>query len=111
MKVIYIAGAYRGETESEVQENIDCAKRAAIKLWKKGWAVICPHMNTAHMGGIMPEDTFIEAGIEMVKRCDAIFMLEGWTNSAGASKEWKAAVNHGIRVIYQVEECPVCGKA
>ena len=52
MRVAYIAGAYRGKSENEVYENIQHARRAARKLWEQNFCVICPHLNSAFMGGI-----------------------------------------------------------
>ena len=57
MKVIYVSGAYRAPTEYEVGLNIRRAEEAAIRLWMDGWAVICPHKNTARLGGVVPDET------------------------------------------------------
>ena len=45
MKVIFISGPYRGDS---IDDNIDHASDIAQRLWKAGWAVICPHMNSMH---------------------------------------------------------------
>lgn len=47
-KVIFVSGAYRSETEWGVEENIRKAEEAALRLWKLGWIVICPHKNSSH---------------------------------------------------------------
>ena len=51
MKVIYVAGKYTGKSEWETFLNIQHARVVAHDLWYKGWAVICPHSNTAFFGG------------------------------------------------------------
>ena len=101
MKVIYVAGKYRAETEWELIENIRHAEVVASNLWGRGWSVICPHKNTAHFGGLMenPEDDhllWLKGDLEMLKRCDAIYMLSNWQTSTGAMLELEEAQKHGL---------------
>lgn len=100
MKVIYVSGPYRAPTEYEVGQNIRAAEEAAIKLWQEGWAVICPHKNTARLGGVVPDGVWIKGDIAMLIRCDAIYMLPTWERSEGARAEHEAAVKAGIPAIY-----------
>ncbi len=46
--IIYIAGKYTGKNRKEIDENIEKACKAAIKLWEAGHTVFCPHLNIAH---------------------------------------------------------------
>ncbi len=103
MKIIYVAGAYRNKTEWGLVQNIRHAEAASIKLWQKGWAVICPHKNTAHFGGLCPDDTWLKGDLEMLKRCDAIYMLKGWEKSVGAQAELATAKNNTLEIIYEEE--------
>ena len=106
MKVIYVAGKYTGKTKSEISDNIAKAEEAAIQLWKLGWAVFCPHKNTSHfeiyekVAGIT-YDTWINGGLELLSRCDAIFLLDDWEESNGSLKEKMDAVEQGIPVFFQ----------
>lgn len=102
MKLIYTAGPYSGD----VERNIFIARSYAIRLWGLGYGVICPHTNSAYfdevgkvMGVTLGYETFMAGDIEMVKRCDAIFLLPNWGKSAGAVREWEAAVTSGKQVI------------
>ena len=106
MKVIYVAGRYRAETDNGVWENINHARTEARKLWYKGWAVICPHMNTAFMGGDNDELMFIEGDLEIVRRCDAIYMLDGAHLSLGATEELKLAIELGLKKYFECEGVP-----
>ena len=72
--------------------------------WKKGWAVICPHKNSSNMGGsVYPgdEDVWLKGDIEIIKRCDAIYMLNTWKESVGAQHELKVAEDRGMEVYYE----------
>lgn len=102
MKIIYVAGKYRGESENEVFENIIHARREALKLWHQGWAVICPHTNTMFMGSRLGGDEkFIEGDLEIVKRCDGIYMLNNWQKSEGAKLELAKAQEIGLAIYYE----------
>lgn len=101
MKVIYVAGGYRANTEWGLIENIRKAESSAIKLWQKGWAVICHHKNTAHFGGLCSDEVWLEGDLEILKRCDAIYMVSGWQKSKGATRELQLAKQIGLEVIYE----------
>lgn len=101
LKVIYVAGKYRGKSEAEVFENIIHARREAIKLWQQNWAVICPHTNCMFMGSLISDKDFIKGDLEIVSRCDAIFMLKGFRQSIGAMVELKEAKRLGLGIYYE----------
>jgi hypothetical protein len=96
-QVVFISGPYRGN----VEHNIIMARRAAIKLWQQGYAVICPHMNSARMDGECPDDYFLEGDLEILKRCDIIYILKNWEESEGASAELSLAKEIGLEVVYE----------
>jgi len=77
------------------------ARRAAVKLWREDWAVICPHTNTMFMGSRLGDKMFLDGDLEIVKRCDAIYMLRGWTDSIGAKRELEVAVENNLEVRYE----------
>ena len=96
MKVIFISGPYRGDS---IDDNIDHASDIAQRLWKTGWAVICPHMNSMHF----EEDSrFLSGYLEILSRCDAIYMLRGWAQSEGAREELRVAKANGLQVMYEL---------
>lgn len=103
MKVIYIAGRYRSSCEWELETFIRKAEDAAIGLWAKGWAVICPHKNTAHFGGAMgiTDDVWLKGDLEILRRCDAIYLLRNWKESTGARAELKLAKELGLDIYSQ----------
>ncbi len=85
--VVYIAGPYRSDTEFGVLENIRHAEKYALKYWKLGYTVICPHKNTAFFGGAAPDEFWLEGDLELLRRSDIVVFIPGWENSGGAKAE------------------------
>ena len=101
MKIAYIAGPYRAKTKWGVQQNIAAAEAVALKYWELGYAVICPHKNTSHFDGAMPDETWLAGDIEILKRCDAIVLMSNYRDSVGACRELVVAMENGLEVIYE----------
>jgi len=102
MKIVYLAGAYRNRDMNGVWDNIMKARTVARQLWVMGFVVICPHTNTIFMDGEdIPPEVFLEGDLEILRRCDAILMLDGFEHSQGAVQEWELAKELDMPVIYQ----------
>jgi len=98
MKLVYVAGPYRAKTKLGIAINILRARRVAKELWKAGYAVICPHMNSTLMDGIADDETFLNGGIEMLKHCDMLVAIKGWMHSDGTLDEIDFAHRNNIPV-------------
>lgn len=97
--LVYVAGPYSGKTKEDVQFHIDQATDVAGELWKKGYAVICPHANTAHFEDKFPTisyDQYLKGDFEIIARCDALLLLPNWQDSKGAREEECYARRAGI---------------
>lgn len=89
MKVVYVAGPYRSKKGiNGIRDNINHAMDVARILWKEGYAVICPHGNTAFMDGKdIKAKVFLDGDLELLKRCDAMVLVGDWKNSKGTVGE------------------------
>ena len=103
MKVIYLAGPYRAPTEYGVQQNIEAASKVALEVWTLGAACICPHKNTAFFGGKLPDATWLDGDKELIRRSDAVLMMEWWTDSDGAMDEKRFADDLGKPVLFDLK--------
>jgi hypothetical protein len=101
--IIYVAGPYRASTESGVFDNIIEARRISAELWRQGWTPLCPHLNSAFMGGIVPDEEFLSRDLVLLSRCDAIF-ADPYTKSKGTLAEIEYARQHGIRHVELLSE-------
>jgi dienelactone hydrolase len=104
MKVCFVSGAYRSDDENEVFNNIIHARKVARMLWEEGYAVLCPHANSAFMGSAKLNDAFIEGDLELLRRSDVVCMIQGWEQSEGAKAEYALAVELGKAIIFEPQE-------
>jgi len=108
MKLAFISGPYRSSNGKTILENVRHAEKYAIKYWRLGYAVICPHLNTAFFDGLAPDNIWLQGDLEILKRCDVIVMIPGWEKSSGSKQEYHLALNYGLEII--IEEVLVCKK-
>lgn len=111
MKLIFISGSYSAVSWSQIQDNIKLARDAQVKLTLKGWAVLCPHTNTGGMelleaAGDIEYKDYLDQGLAILERCDAIFMLKDWQRSHGAKLEHKYADIWEKQIYYEVDGYP-----
>lgn len=96
--IIFISGPFRGKPNIEWnrQQNIRRAEEAALFVWRSGGVAICPHKNTEHFDGACPDSYWLNGDLQILARCDAIYMIPGWEDSAGAKNELAFAKEHNI---------------
>ena len=100
MKVVYVAGPFRGETAWRVAENIRAAERVGMKVAELGAMPLIPHANTANFDGTMSDRFWIDGTAELLLRCDALVTTERWRASSGAVGEVELAHKHSIPVFH-----------
>lgn len=104
MKVAYIAGPFRASTFWGIVQNVRAAEAVALKYWKLGYAVICPHTNTANFDGAVPKDieqlVWLDGDLEFLRRADVVVAMSTWEKSTGAKAEIALAKELGKEIIY-----------
>jgi len=111
MRVAYISGPLRATepdavcgpfTPEVLWQHTLAARTVARILWAKGYAVICPHMNTFMMDGA-PVIDFIGGDCAIISRLrpdyDLFVLLPGWEFSEGSRRELEAAKARRLIVI------------
>jgi hypothetical protein len=98
VKVIYIAGKYRGPNAWAIEQNIRAAEDVAAKVWAMGHVALCPHANSRHMDGVASDEVFLAGTLELMRRCDAVVLVPNWRDSEGARAEVAEAERLGLLV-------------
>lgn len=103
--VVYVAGKYSDTDFWNIDRNIHKARKVAIALVEAGFAPITPHLNHYHF-----EDDceatygqYLAGDLAILKRCDIVFLLDNWRDSAGATKERLFAMEHKIPIFVSLE--------
>ncbi len=104
MRNVYIAGPMTGIA----RWNRPAFVKAAKQLREQGWEVTSPVEIADAFGsqntivttpGML--DAVIEAELEALAKCDAIYLLAGWEDSRGAKRELWLALEKGLEVIVE----------
>ena len=113
IKLIYVAGPYRGVTREAVLANIEAARHVGGLLMHKGWMPVIPHVNTGMMEDRYPwlrtdegENFMLEGTLEIMRRCDAVCLVVGYEYSDGTKGEIAEAKRLGIKVYYDEIDVP-----
>lgn len=98
-KLAYVAGPYRDSRGAWfIQENIRAAERLSLELWAMGFAIICPHKNTAFFDGLLPDRAWLDGDLTILARCDLLVLGPRWRASRGARGEREFAERKGIPI-------------
>lgn len=105
MKLYYVAGPFSADTREGVEANIRAAEAVGLALARAGYAPVVPHSNTANPAyeHVQPYQFWIDATLELLKRCDALVTVPGYAQSRGACGEVLWAYEHNMPVYHDVE--------
>lgn len=98
MKVAFVCGPFRSRDAWQVEQNVRTAEAVALELWRRGFAVFCPHTNTRYFDGAAPNSVWLKGDLEILSRCDLLVALPTWTTSRGARDEIAFARENKIPV-------------
>lgn len=98
MKLVFVCGPYN---TGDRKENIRNAAQLSKELWENGYAVVCPHLNSAGFDDDIEgtPECFNWGYLEILSRCDILYAMEGWDESPGARAEVAFARHEGIPVV------------
>jgi hypothetical protein len=104
LPLVYIAGKFTGKTRADVDQNIAAAVALALEVARIGAMPVCPHSNTSHpdFESLQPYTFWIDGTLELLRRCDAVVMVDNWRDSSGAKGEREEAIKLGMPVFYSV---------
>lgn len=104
-KKIYLAGPMSGIPEYNKPAFMAGAKRLENAGWEVFNPILSPVSRLAQEKKITGQEAYRQClALDLKYICeeaDAIFLLEGWENSAGALSEWATAKALGLIIMYQ----------
>lgn len=110
MKLVYVAGPYRSETREGVAQNVAAARHVGQLCVRKGWFPVLPTINTAHFDhdfpGLADDQYWLDGTLELMRRCDAVVLVDGWQYSSGAQGEIEEARKLGLKVYANTNVMP-----
>lgn len=104
MKIVYIAGPFRGLTNYQIKCNVRRAEAAGLEVCKLGAMALIPHKNTEEFQGELPDEFWLDGTLALLRRSDALLAIEGWERSSGSRGEIGEANKLHIPVFYTIEE-------
>jgi len=99
IKLVYIAGPYRAETAWGIENNVRRIEDIGARVAQYGALPIMPHANTRFFHGAfnLPDQFWLDAYLELVRRCDAVFCRDG---SHGTNRELELADSLNIPIFH-----------
>lgn len=98
MKLVYVAGKFRGPTAWDIEQNIRRAELVGMEVARLGAAPLIPHANTRFFHGTLTDEFWLAATIVMLDRCDAVMLVPQWQDSKGTLAEVERAKQRGLPV-------------
>lgn len=89
-KKAFISGPMRGKPNNNKESFMDAEqtlRAAGFSVFNPAWLLDCTGFD---------DSDFMAIDLAALNRCNYIYQLEGWENSAGATAEWQAAKWAGI---------------
>ncbi len=98
MRIVFLSGKFRAPKPYGIELNCRAAEDVSLEISKIGAVALAPHLLSRHFQGSLPDQFWIDGAIELMKRCDAVFMIPGWENSSGSIAERQIALDRGMPV-------------
>lgn len=89
---------------TNTEDYMERFAQAEDDLHEEGYLPINPTRFSQHLlDAEFSWDEFMDVSMTLLKQCSSIFMLEGWRESRGATKEFHYAATHSYVIIMREE--------
>jgi hypothetical protein len=102
--LVYVAGPYRAPTAWGVERNIQRARDLGALVAQAGAYPVIPHSNTSHFDGLAPDALWLDGTIELLRRCDAVIVVDCWEQSSGTRAELAEANDRRLPVFFELAD-------
>lgn len=101
---VMITGPFRGANHWETENNIRRVEDLAAKVIALGAMPIMLHTMYRFLCGAAPDEFFLNAGLDLLKKSDVLLMEKHWANSERSVRERNACRASGKPVFYSFED-------
>ncbi len=104
---IYISGPITGQEETARQRFREANAELLMKYSCYGstLSIIDPFRSNNqifdHFEEVLDHADYMTTAMAMLSVCDTIYLMRGWEHSVGCQQEYKYAVEHKYRIIFQ----------
>ena len=91
MKLVYLAGKFRGENAWQIECNVRLIESLGLQVARLGCVPVMPHTQYRFFQGTLPDKFWLTATLELLRHCDAILLAPEWSQSKGARAELREA--------------------
>lgn len=102
LPLIYIAAPFRGPTPWHVRKNVEHARDLGLAVAQAGAYPVIPHTMTADFDKQLTDEFWLDGTMELLRRCDAIFLSSRWKLSRGAIAERAEAIDRDLPVFEEI---------
>ncbi len=107
MKIVFIAGPYRGDrTPETIEKNIATARVYQRALAEAGMVAYSPNVHDAYWEELSPRPLSGQAALKqftdivLERLADALAIMPGWETSTGTQAEIAWAREHGVPMFF-----------
>src|SRR5271157_3105892 len=99
-RLIYIAGPFTDKTPYDTYLNVLAAEKASICVNSNCYNVmaVCPHTNSANQVGIQNGQYWLDCTLELMRRCDAVYIVPCEPAKLAASKGTQGEIKEAARL-------------
>ena len=108
--IIFVSGPLGirdGLSTEAIENNVLTANKYGARIFGAGHIAIIPHnyyYTYKHLAVPMSEPQWLNKCIDLLVLCDAMFMIPGWDNSYGATREREEAMLLQILIFQDIEK-------
>jgi len=102
-KIVYVAGALRGNFIRKWL-NFKKIHKICKKLWSNNIINYSPHKNSGWFDNKKTDEFMLASNIELLKRCDILFVVDNWKKSSGTMGELIEAIRSGKKIYFDIDD-------
>lgn len=96
LRRVYVAGPFRAASGWSVEQNVRRAEAVGLEVAEEGAVAVVPHAMYRHFNGVLPDEYWLEATLDLLRACHGVLLVDGWERSVGARGELEEARRLGL---------------